>query len=69
MNETLQICQEVKTPNGDGIILGRLNEPDGSTRILVSHDPLETIPPKRLRHRRGIPPILYAYRPEDVNPR
>jgi hypothetical protein len=69
MDQTFRFHQVVETPNGDGVIQGRLNESDGSIRILVSHKPHPTLPDSLMRSWRGGPWILYAYDLKDIHPK
>ena len=66
-NRGMRINDTVLTPNGVGIVQGRLVENGEPGRILVSHDPgLPTLPEDIRAQSQGGPWVLHAYEPDQV---
>jgi hypothetical protein len=67
----LKIYQPVQTPNGRGLVQGRLVENGNMIRILVSHRP-DAVPPEILNFGNypymGGPFVLVHYDPDEVEP-
>jgi hypothetical protein len=64
----LRFHQLVYTPNGPGLVTGRLVKPGEPDRILVSHDPADVSDEaKQAGKWRGGPTVLLAYLPEQIN--
>lgn len=65
--KTIQFHATVMTPNGVGIVQGRLIENGQPGRILVSHDPrLPGLPEEIRKQSMGGPWVLHAYEPGQV---
>lgn len=66
--EDISFLATVRTPNGIGLVQGRLIEKDGKAgRILVSHDPHDPILPEEMRSLSyGGIWVLWAYDPEQI---
>ncbi|GAP11776.1 hypothetical protein BECAL_02969 [Bellilinea caldifistulae] len=64
----IQFLSIVRTPNGPGLVQGRLVEKDGLPgRILVSHDPHDPQLPEEMRAlSHGGIWVLWAYEPEQI---
>jgi hypothetical protein len=67
----LKIYQPVQTPNGRGLIQGRLVMNGNMIRILVSHRP-NAVPPEVLNFGHysymGGPFVLVHYDPDEIEP-
>ena len=67
----LKIYQPVQTPNGRGLVQGRLVMNGQIERILVSHRP-DVVPPEVLNFGpypyKGGPWVLVHYDPDEVEP-
>jgi len=69
---SLHVNQDVQTPNGPGVIWGRMVD-GGQTRILIAHDPksLDALAPgvvEVLKHYRGGPCVLWKYPIKQITP-
>ncbi|MEJ5201399.1 MAG: hypothetical protein WHV66_04115 [Anaerolineales bacterium] len=65
--ERIPFLATVQTPNGMGIVQGRLVEDGKPGRILVSHDPHDPDLPEEMRAlSHGGIWVLWAYEPEQI---
>jgi hypothetical protein len=67
LGERIPFLATVQTPNGMGIVQGRLVEDGKPGRILVSHDPHDPDLPEEMRAlSHGGIWVLWAYEPEQI---